>query len=398
MKLVRLSILAMFIMGAFYAQGQCNWNETVSGQITETCTGGKVGIGTNAPIADLHVKYSAPGQNQDGGSIVRIEAESAGLARLQWAADRIWSMGILPNVSGGTGKFALYDFNSGVTRLVVDPAAGIGLGTNSPYGGLHVFGAVQATATPVVTKTSKTQNAGTLFVQDSGTDTGSGGMVVFAAGQGPFAGIKGLLRNGTNETTGDLVFSLRNDVNATTLSERMRITSEGTVAIGGGTPDPSYKLQVTGNAYFTGTVTGGNIQAHYQDIAEWVPTTESLGAGTVVVLDSAHKNHVVASMRAYDQAVAGVVSAKPGVILGERSDAKAMIATTGRVRVHVDASREPIVIGDLLVTGDRPGTAMKSLPVEIGGVAIHRPGTIIGKALEPLAGGQGEILVLLSLQ
>jgi hypothetical protein len=31
-------------------------------------------------------------------------------------------------------------------------------------------------------------------------------------------------------------------------------------------------------------------------------------------------------------------------------------------------------------------------------VAIHRPGTIIGKALEPLEGGVGEILVLLSLQ
>ena len=41
---------------------------------------------------------------------------------------------------------------------------------------------------------------------------------------------------------------------------------------------------------------------------------------------------------------------------------------------------------------------MKSLPVEIGGVRIHRPGTLIGKALEPLAQGTGEILVLLSLQ
>jgi hypothetical protein len=29
---------------------------------------------------------------------------------------------------------------------------------------------------------------------------------------------------------------------------------------------------------------------------------------------------------------------------------------------------------------------------------MHAPGTIIGKALEPLAGGKGEILVLLSLQ
>ena len=41
---------------------------------------------------------------------------------------------------------------------------------------------------------------------------------------------------------------------------------------------------------------------------------------------------------------------------------------------------------------------MKSQPVEVAGIEIHRPGTLIGKALEPLAGGQGEILVLLSLQ
>jgi len=52
----------------------------------------------------------------------------------------------------------------------------------------------------------------------------------------------------------------------------------------------------------------------------------------------------------------------------------------------------------LLVTSDKEGFAMKSVPVELGGVQIHRPGTLIGKALEPLAQGTGEILVLLSLQ
>jgi hypothetical protein len=74
------------------------------------------------------------------------------------------------------------------------------------------------------------------------------------------------------------------------------------------------------------------------------------------------------------------------------------VATTGRVKIKVDATRGPIHIGDLLVTSDVPGMAMKSEPVNIGGVQIHRPGTLIGKALEPLAKGKGEILVLLSLQ
>ena len=70
----------------------------------------------------------------------------------------------------------------------------------------------------------------------------------------------------------------------------------------------------------------------------------------------------------------------------------------GRVKVKVDATNGPIQIGDLLVTSDKEGVAMKSMPVEIGGVRLHRPGTLIGKALEPLAQVTGEILVLLSLQ
>jgi hypothetical protein len=57
-----------------------------------------------------------------------------------------------------------------------------------------------------------------------------------------------------------------------------------------------------------------------------------------------------------------------------------------------------VKIGDLLVTSDSPGMAMKSEPLDLGGVKIHRPGTLIGKALEPLGNGEGEILVLLSLQ
>ncbi len=61
--------------------------------------------------------------------------------------------------------------------------------------------------------------------------------------------------------------------------------------------------------------------------------------------------------------------------------------------------RAPIRVGDLLVTSDIEGVAMKNEPVDVAGDAkMHRPGTLIGKALEPLEKGRGEILVLLSLQ
>ena len=142
----------------------------------------------------------------------------------------------------------------------------------------------------------------------------------------------------------------------------------------------------------------GNVNAKWQDVAEWVPSTQKLAPGTVVVLDPERSNHVLASNAPYDTAVAGVVSGRPGLTLGEAGDGKTLVATTGRVKVRVDATRAPIRIGDLIVTSDVEGVAMQSEPLTVGGRKFHSPGTIIGKALEPLAGGRGEILVLLSLQ
>jgi hypothetical protein len=184
----------------------------------------------------------------------------------------------------------------------------------------------------------------------------------------------------------------------TTGVPRLLIASDGRVAIGT-TTLTSANLTLVGDAAIAGNVSvTGNIAAKYQDVAEWVKAREQLAPGTVVVLDPSVANQVMPSSRAYDTTVAGVVSMKPGLILGEAGENKVMIATTGRVKMRADASRRPIRIGDLLVSSNVAGVAMASEPIEFGGVAVHRPGTIVGKALEALDGGQGEILVLLSLQ
>jgi len=185
---------------------------------------------------------------------------------------------------------------------------------------------------------------------------------------------------------------------------RFKIAPTG---VGGNNITFSTPFEITKNSAInmTGTVTvigdvsvSGNIAAKYQDVAEWVPSASDLEVGTVVVLDPSTSNQVMAATRAYDTTVAGVVSAAPGLVLGEKSAEKEMIATTGRVRVKVDATKHAVKIGDLLVSSTEKGYAMVSTPMKVRGAEFHRPGTIIGKALEALPNGKGEILVLLSLQ
>ena len=100
----------------------------------------------------------------------------------------------------------------------------------------------------------------------------------------------------------------------------------------------------------------------------------------------------------YDKRVAGVLSGagdyRPGIILGkERSrNDRLPLALTGKVFCKADAQDAAIGVGDLLTTSPTPGHAMK----------VNDPlqafGAVIGKALRPLADGQGLIPILVALQ
>jgi hypothetical protein len=247
--------------------------------------------------------------------------------------------------------------NNLIQRMIIDGAGNVGIGTASPTQKLQVNGNFQA---------------------DTVSVNPSYGVLTYAGGVPDTFNV--LAHSGKALSFGS------ND-----LYDRMILDTSGNVGIG--TPTPQNKLHVAGSI-----TVDGNINAKYQDVAEWVPSSEQLAAGTVVVLDSTKSNQVTSSSIGYDTRVAGVISAQPGIALGERGAGKVLVATTGRVRIKVDATKSPIRIGDLLVTSDIPGVAMKSEAVNLGGVQIHRPGTLIGKALEPLDKGTSEILVLLSLQ
>jgi hypothetical protein len=122
----------------------------------------------------------------------------------------------------------------------------------------------------------------------------------------------------------------------------------------------------------------------------------SVEPGTVMVLSE--EGALRESHQAYDKRVAGVISGagsyRPGIVLDKQeSQAKRLpIGLLGKVYCKVEALSSPIEIGDLLTTSCTPGHAMKASD------PLKAFGAVIGKALRPLAGGQGLIPILVALQ
>jgi Peptidase_G2, IMC autoproteolytic cleavage domain len=390
---------------------------TAFGERMRVRSDGKVGIGTNAPSAQLHI-MTASGDG-DGLRIHR-NGNSTGWGVAQYfvlnnssgtATDYAQiSGGISSNTAGAeSGVMAFYTRNAGslAERMRIIPDGRVGIGTPTPGFKLDVQGgsinATDGLCINGVCKGSWSQVA-SQWSDGSGSINYGGGSV----GIGISSPVYKLdVNGGTNNFRAKAATTSANDAIATfenNTAIQMIVRGNGNVGLG--ITGPTEKLEVngnlkvsgTGNITATGTIEGANVKAKYQDVAEWVESSQDLAAGTVVVLDSDKSNQVIASTQAYDSRVAGVISLRPGIVLGEEGEGRVLVATTGRVKVKVDAANGPIKIGDLLVTSDKEGFAMKSIPVEFGGVRMHRPGTLIGKALEPMAHGTGEILVLLSMQ
>jgi|GEM_PF-2170763 len=138
------------------------------------------------------------------------------------------------------------------------------------------------------------------------------------------------------------------------------------------------------------------------DLAEITPVNpqDTLEAGDVVCIDKNVPVRMTRCQMAYDTLVAGIVSDPDtaSMVIGGDTPPESIktvqdkkpIALVGRVTCKVTSAGGPIAIGDMLVTSNEPGCAMKADPKKLG------PGMLVGKALEASSAKSGKIKVWLT--
>jgi hypothetical protein len=381
MRILAFTLLVV-VLCAQQSAAQCTWSQS-STTVSTPCL---VGIGTTAPDARTTIQGGTGQQltfkDPNGTTRFTVQAQHGPSDFFYDLNSGNYDFRLTTyNYSGSGGSLSFWTGNNTNVpseRVRIAPSGNVGIGTTNPDARTTIQG---GTGRQLTFKDSSGTTRFIVQAQHGPSDF----FYDLNSGNYDFR----LTTYNYSGSGGSLSFWTGN--NTLVPSERVRIAPNGNVGIG--TNAPQALLHVAGDIRVD-----GNIAARYQDVAEWVPAREPLAAGTVVVLDPSTVNQVTSSSAPYSTTVAGVVSDQPGLILGEAGESKVKVATTGRVRVKVDATKRPIAIGDLLVSSGEPGVAMASEAVDVGGVKFHRPGTLIGKALQPLSGGRGEILVLLALQ
>ena len=144
-----------------------------------------------------------------------------------------------------------------------------------------------------------------------------------------------------------------------------------------------------------GNVYARSFRPSARDLASFVPVSGRVEPGDVLSIDPDLPGVMTLAREPGDARVFGIVAEAPGVVLGSpgpegATTRDAAVAFSGVALCKVDADLGAIRAGDLLVTSSTPGHAMRS--------DNPRPGTILGKALEPLESGTGLISVLVILR
>lgn len=166
-----------------------------------------------------------------------------------------------------------------------------------------------------------------------------------------------------------------------------QLNRPGRIALFNGAQDKAIELNAA----------DGDIWISNADCAEEFDLAQ-LDAEPGMVMVLTEEGRVIPGTAAYDSKVIGVASGagtyRPGLILDRRETGlkRIAIALVGKVFCFVDATQEPVRVGDLLTTADRKGHAMRATDPQ------SAFGAVLGKALAPLESGCGLIPILVALQ
>ena len=228
-------------------------------------------------------------------------------------------------------------------------------------------------------------SGGDAIQGESESGDGVSGVATTTAGRGVYAGnnAAGTALAAYTSSTGTLYPTLY----------LVQANADGNFVIGAGSYFGTryFRIDRTGKGFFN-----GGTQASGADFAEQLAVRgarEELGPGDVLVISAVADRAVERAAERFSTAVIGVYSTRPGVLAGAPDSGEPLagvpVAITGIVPCKVTAENGPIQRGDLLVSAATPGHAMRA------GLAPPA-GSVLGKAMQPLAAGTGVIEILVS--
>jgi hypothetical protein len=298
---------------------------------------------------DISVANSTATIGQSTGSLY---VHSVGF---DWVSDAKGGASVALSNSGETTRsLSLQTSNS--KDIFITPAGNtlitsgnLGIGTTSPQAALQVYGAGQLTSA----LTDSGAQTGTINITGASNSAGAGGALLFSSINNngtnvPQAAIKSLLTNGAGNGQGDLTISTRNATGDTALTERLRVTSLGSIGIG--TSTPGRTLSVVGDIRATGILydstnsagTSGNFLMTTGTGYQWTSTSTLFGSNQVT---GSGTNGYVTRWTAANTVSTGVILDN-GTVAGVNAT-----SSTIAFNIQGTSSLDPLQVGTSTNTG-----------------------------------------------
>ena len=405
---------------------------------------GKVGIGTNTPLASLQVinnseSHAIWAETGDIGLYAHRTGTSGTWPAVHGVCDSLSAgtsgvRGVISSTNPGSQSAGVYGVNHGTgifdgygvrghhdgsgvgvygyapsgrgVQGVSDSSTGVS-GVSTSYFGVYGsstsgVGVNGSSTSSVGVRGTSAEHDGVVGVNEGGSyhsgvygeTTTTNGYGVFGRNNAPFVLTEGHLGGPNYGVWGYAIDSLEEQWWS------LGYIGGAACAVYGEAHGSAIAARFVGNVEIASATTGATLIEFGEglDYAEGFDVSDKskIAPGMVLVIDADNPGKLAVSETPYDRKVAGIVAGANGLGSAVRLGAEQFdldVALAGRVYCNVDATYGAIQPGDLLTTSSTPGHAMK--------VTDHTraPGAVLGKAMESLEEGRkGQILVLVTLQ